>query len=62
MYHTTNKNDISNYISIDLTAYPLKSKVDISLNTVNNALSNKQNIFTCITPLIKNDIFQIKYQ
>ncbi len=47
MYFTINKNDISNNINFDA-----------SLNTINNTLSNKQNIFTCITPLIKM-IFQI---
>jgi len=43
----------SNNITIDLSAYPLKTNVDASLNSLN---TNKQNIFTCITPLIKNDI------
>ena len=28
MQHTTNKNNISNYISIDWSGYPLKSNVD----------------------------------
>ncbi len=56
MYNTINKNDISNSISIELSAYAIKNNVDSSLNTINNTLSNKQNIFTCITPLIKNDI------
>ncbi len=37
----------------DLTLYAVKSNVDASLNSLN---TNKQNIFTCITPLIKNDI------
>ena len=37
----------------DLTLYAVKSNVDSSLNSLN---TNKQNIFTCITPLIKNDI------
>ena len=48
--------DISNNISIDLSAYPLKINVDSSLNSINNILSTKQNIFSCISPLIKNDI------
>ena len=50
---TINKNDISNNIRIDLSAYPLKTNVDTSLNSLS---TNKQNIFTCISPLIKNDI------
>ena len=37
----------------DLTLYAIKNNVDSSLNSLN---TNKQNIFTCITPLIKNDI------
>ncbi len=32
----------------NLADYPLKTNVDASLNTINNTLSNKQNIFTCI--------------
>ena len=47
------KNDISNNISIDLSAYAIKNNIDSSLNSLN---ANKQNVFTCITPLIKNDI------
>ena len=47
------KNDVSNNISIDLSAYQLKTNVDASLN---NIISTKQNIFTCISPLIKNDV------
>ncbi len=43
----------SNNISIDLSGYPFKTNVDASLNSLS---TNKQNIFTCITPLIKNDI------
>ena len=43
------KNDISNNIRIDLSAYPLKTNVDSSLNSLS---TNKQNVFTCITPLI----------
>ena len=35
MYYTINKNDISNNISIDLSAYPLKTNVDSSLNLLN---------------------------
>ena len=61
MYYTINKDYISNNISIDLSAYAIKNNVDSSLNTINNTLSNKQNVFTCITPLIKM-IFQIIYQ
>ncbi len=53
MHHTINKNDVSNNISIDFSAYILKSNVDGSLNSINSTLSNKYNIFTCITPLIK---------
>lgn len=45
--------DISNNVTIDLSAYPLKTSVDSSLNSLN---TNKQNVFTCISPLIKNDI------
>ena len=45
--------NVSNNISIDLSAYPLKTNVDSSLNSLT---TNKQNIFTCITPLIKNDV------
>ena len=45
--------NVSNNISIDLSAYPLKTNVDSSLNALT---TNKQNIFTCITPLIKNDV------
>ena len=37
----------------DLTLYAIKNNVDSSLNSLN---TNKQNVFTCITPLIKNDI------
>jgi hypothetical protein len=44
--------DISNNISIDLSGYVLKTKFDLSFNDISN---NKQNYFTCISPLIKND-------
>ena len=37
----------------DLTVYAIKTNVDSSLNSLN---TNKQNVFTCISPLIKNDI------
>jgi hypothetical protein len=47
------KNDNTNQITIDLSAYPLKTYVDGSLNTIN---TNKQNYLNCISPLIKNDI------
>ena len=43
----------SNTVSIDLSTYAVKNNVDISLNSLN---TNKQNVFSCITPLIKNDI------
>ena len=43
----------SNTVSIDLSTYAIKNNVDSSLNSLN---TNKQNVFTCITPLIKNDI------
>ena len=43
----------SNTVSIDLSTYAVKNNVDSSLNSLN---TNKQNVFTCITPLIKNDI------
>ena len=43
----------SNTVSIDLSTYAIKNNVDSSLNSLN---TNKQNIFTCITTLIKNDI------
>ena len=46
----------SNTVSIDLSQYPLKTYVDGSLNTINTTLGTKQNNFTCITPLIKNDV------
>ncbi len=36
MYYTTDKNDISNNISIDLSAYALKPYVDGTLNTINS--------------------------
>ena len=39
----------------NLTVYAIKTNVDSSLNTISNTLSNKQNIFTCVSPLIKND-------
>ncbi len=37
----------------DLFVYAIKSKVDISFNAITATLANKQNIFTCIEPLIK---------
>jgi hypothetical protein len=43
----------SNTVSIDLSTYAIKNNVDSSLNSLS---TNKQNVFTCITPLIKNDI------
>jgi hypothetical protein len=43
----------SNTVSIDLSTYAIKNNVDSSLNSLN---TNKQNVFTCIAPLIKNDI------
>ena len=43
----------SNTVSIDLSTYAIKDNVDSSLNSLN---TNKHNVFTCITPLIKNDI------
>jgi len=46
----------SNTVSIDLSTYAIKNNVDSSLNSLN---TNKQNVFTCITPLIKNDIRRI---
>ncbi len=45
--------DISNNITIDLSGYVLNTKFDLSFNDIS---SNKQNYFTCISPLIKNDI------
>jgi hypothetical protein len=36
-----------------LSAYVLNTNFDLSLNDISN---NKQNYFTCIEPLIKNDI------
>jgi hypothetical protein len=53
MYRTINKNDISNNISIDLSAYVLNTNFDLSFNDISN---DKQNYFICIEPLIKNDI------
>ena len=38
----------------DLTIYAVKTNVDSSLNTINNTLSNKQNIITVSTPLNKD--------
>jgi hypothetical protein len=51
-----NYNSTNNTALIDLSAYPLKTNVDASLNTINNKLSNKQNIISVTNPLIKNDI------
>ncbi len=45
--------DVSNNISIDLSAYVFKNKFDLLFNNLQN---NKQNYFTCLLPLIKNDI------
>ncbi len=42
MYYTNYKNDASNNITIDLSAYPLKTYVDTSLNTINTALGTKK--------------------
>ncbi len=47
MYNTINKNDISNNISIDLSAYAIKNNVDSSLNSLSN---NKQNNLTFSNP------------
>ena len=44
--------DVSNNLSIDLSAYPLKSYVDGSLNTINTTLSTKQNNLTFNNPLL----------
>jgi hypothetical protein len=38
---------------IDLSAYVFKINFDLSFNNLQN---NKQNYFTCLTPLIKNEI------
>ncbi len=38
--------DVSNNITIDLSACPLKTYIDASLNTINNTLSTIQNVFT----------------
>ncbi len=43
MYYTMNKNDVSNNISIDLSAYPLKTNVDSSLDS---STTNRQNNLT----------------
>ncbi len=53
MYYTTYKNDVSNNITNDLSAHPLKINVDGSLNSLNTALETKQNTLTFTTPLIK---------
>ncbi len=45
--------DISNNISIDLSAYVLNTNFDLSFNNLSN---NKQNCFTCTEPLTENDI------
>ncbi len=49
MYHTIKKNDVSNNVSIDLSAYPLKTNVDGSLNSLNN---DKQNNLTFSDPFL----------
>jgi hypothetical protein len=41
MYRTINKNDISNNISIDLSAYVLKTDFDLSLNDISNIKQDK---------------------
>ena len=46
--------DVSNNVSIDLSAYAIKNNVDSSLNTINNSLSNKQNVLTFLNPLNKD--------
>ncbi len=43
----------SNSVSINLSSYVLKTSFDTSFNSLN---STKQNAFTCISPLIKNDV------
>ena len=43
--------DISNNLTIDLSAYPLKINVDTSLN---NLQHKKQDIITCLLPLSKD--------
>jgi len=48
------KNDISNNITIDLSAYPLKTYVDGSLNTINSNINSKENILTFNNPLTKS--------
>ena len=37
-----------------MSAYPLKTYVDGSLNTINSSLTTKQNTITTITPLKKD--------
>jgi hypothetical protein len=58
MYYTINKNDISNNISIDLSAYPLKTYVDGSLNTIN---TSKQNISTFSSLFLNANTISLKY-
>jgi hypothetical protein len=42
--------DLSNNVTIDLSAYPLKTYVDGSLNTINTTLNTKQNNLTFSNP------------
>ncbi len=44
----------TNTIGIDLSAYPLKTYIDGSFNTINSTLATKQNDLTFTTPLIKD--------
>ena len=48
--------DVSNNITIDLSAYPLKTYVDGSLNTINTTLSNKQNNLTFSNPFLNTSV------
>ncbi len=48
MYRTINKNDISNNIIIDLSAYVLNSNFDLSFNDIGN---NKQDKLIFTNPL-----------
>ncbi len=54
MYYATYKNDISKNVTKTLSAYPLKTDVDGSLNTINSTSSSKQNTLTFTTPRFKN--------
>ena len=53
MYYTINKNDISNNISIDLSAYVLKTNFNNIIDTQNATLNTKEQILTFNSPLTR---------